>query len=63
MITLRTSDAPNRGIAEGPNSGTVAVMVFVWITIKPSIFVHATMLKSPDVAVNGILNDNAKISY
>jgi len=63
MITPRTSDAPNRGIATGPNSGTVAVIVFVWVTIKPLIFVLATMLKSPDDAVDGILNDNAKFPF
>ena len=63
MVITRANDTPNSGMATGPNSGTVAVMVFVWVTIKPLIFALATMLKSPDVAVDGILNCKAKLPF
>lgn len=47
------------GVEKG-NSGTVAVIVLVCVIINPLIFVLAIMPKSPDVAVDGILNDSKK---
>ena len=49
----------NIGIEKG-NSGTVAVIVLVCVTINPLIFALAIMLKLPDVAVDGILNCSEK---
>jgi hypothetical protein len=63
MATIRKKDIPKIGIANKPNSGTVAVMVFVCVITNPLILALAIMLKFPDVAVEGILNDSAKLPF